>query len=63
MYDSDELSCRYPESGHVFTYLWDFDLGTLLEVLSEGIDEILGWDVLDSDGVLLVNNSELNLFS
>ena len=39
------------------TYLWHLDLVTLLEVLSESLDELLGWDILDSDSHLSVDNT------
>ncbi len=39
------------------TYLWHLDLVTLLEVLRESLDELYGWDVLDGDSHLSVDNT------
>ena len=39
------------------TYLWHLDLVTLLEVLSESLNEILGWDVLNGDTTSSVDNT------
>jgi len=41
----------------VGTYLWHLDLVTLLEMLGEGLNEILGWDVLDGNSHLSVDNT------
>ena len=40
---------------------WNLDLGSLLEVLSELLNEFLSWDVLDGDSVVGVEKSNLNL--
>ena len=39
------------------TYLWHLDLVTLLEVLGESLDELLGWDILHGDSHLSVDNT------
>lgn len=34
------------------SYLWKCDLVGLLQVVGIGDDEVMGWDVLDSDCIL-----------
>ena len=39
------------------TYLWHLDLVSLLEMLGKSLNEILGWDILDGDTHLSVDNT------
>ena len=43
------------------TYLRNLDLGALLEVLGEGLDEVLGRDIPDGDAVVRVDDGEFDL--
>ena len=43
------------------TYLWNLDLVTLLEELSVLLDELLGWHILNSDTLLVVNAIQIQL--
>ncbi len=43
------------------TYLWDLDLVTLLEVLGEGLNELVSGNALDGNTLIGVDNAELNL--
>ena len=42
------------------TYLWHLDLVSLLEMSGESFNEVFGWDILDGDSVMGVDDSELN---
>lgn len=43
------------------TYVWHLDLVALLEVLREGLNELLGGDVLDGGGAGGVDGGKLDL--
>lgn len=43
------------------TYFWDLDLVSLLEVLGKSLNKVFGWNILDGDSVVCVQNSSLNL--
>lgn len=45
------------------TYLWNSDLVALLEELGVLLDELLGWNVLDGNTLLVVNAIQLDLKS
>jgi hypothetical protein len=45
----------------MMTYVWDLELVALLEVLGEGLDELLGRNVLNSNCTALVDSRKLNL--
>ena len=45
------------------TYLWNVDLVTLLEMLGEGLNEFLSWNILDCDTFLFVEDFSVKLFT
>jgi len=44
-------------------YLWDLKFVTLLQVLCEDFNELLGGNVLHGNGAMLVNNRHFDLVS
>lgn len=44
-------------------YLWDLEFVTLLQVLGEDFNELLGWDVFHGDRSVLVDDRHFDLVS